>query len=130
MGKGYALIPLGRQAYRVQGVYIAEEDINNIVSHCCSQAKPEYLEDTKGEFSGEDKSMETVLFDDAAKLVITTGQASVSLLQRRLRVGYSRAARLMDMLENQGIVGEYEGSKPRNVLVTLEQFERMQEKNS
>ncbi|HHT63042.1 MAG: DNA translocase FtsK 4TM domain-containing protein [Bacillota bacterium] len=134
LGKGDMLFnPIGAaKPIRVQGVYIAEEDINNIVSHCCSQAKPEYLEGIlKGEFSGEDKSMEKdVLFDDAAKLVITTGQASVSLLQRRLRVGYSRAARLMDMLENQGIVGEYEGSKPRNVLVTLEQFERMQEKNS
>jgi len=128
LGRGDMLFnPIGAaKPVRVQGVYIAEEDINNIVSHCSSQAKPEYLEGImKNDLAADEKGMEKdELFEEAARLVITTGQASVSLIQRRLRVGYSRAARLMDMLESQGIVGGYEGSKPRNVLMTLEQFER------
>ena len=131
LGRGDMLFnPIGAsKPIRVQGVYIAEEDINAIVSQCSNQAKPEYLEGIiKNDLSGEEKAMDKdELFEEAAKLVITTGQASVSLIQRRLRVGYSRAARLMDMLENQGIVGGYEGSKPRNVLVTREQFERLQD---
>lgn len=130
LGRGDMLFnPVGAaKPIRVQGVYVAEEDINAIVGHSSHQAKPEYLEGIfHNELSSEEKRTETdELFEDAAKLVITTGQASVSLLQRRLRVGYSRAARLMDMMENQGIVGGYEGSKPRNVLVTFEQFERLQ----
>jgi S-DNA-T family DNA segregation ATPase FtsK/SpoIIIE len=59
---------------------------------------------------------------EAAELVITTGIASVSFLQRRLRVGYSRAARLMDMLEEAGVVGGHEGSKPRDILMSMEAF--------
>lgn len=131
LGRGDMLFnPVGAaKPIRVQGVYVNEDDINAIVSHCSHQAKPEYLEgiihnDTVFE---EKKAEMDELFEDAAKLVIATGQASVSLLQRRLRVGYSRAARLMDTLENQGVVGGYEGSKPRNVLMTYEQFERLLE---
>lgn len=131
LGRGDMLFnPVGAaKPVRVQGVYLAEEDINAIVGHCSNQAKPEYLEGIlqHDASSGEKRGDTDELFEEAAKLVITTGQASVSLIQRRLRVGYSRAARLMDILENRGIVGGYEGSKPRNVLVTYEQFERLQE---
>jgi len=62
------------------------------------------------------------LFINAGQLFIRTSMASVSFLQRRLKLGYTRAARLMDMLEEQGVVGAYEGSKPRQVLLTLEEF--------
>jgi S-DNA-T family DNA segregation ATPase FtsK/SpoIIIE len=62
------------------------------------------------------------LFDQAAQIVLEAKQASVSLLQRRLRIGYTRAARLIDSMEAQNIIGPYEGSKPREVLMSLEQF--------
>ena len=62
------------------------------------------------------------LYDTAAKLIIETGQASVSILQRRLRLGYSRAARLIDMMQDEGLVGPYCGSKPREILVDREQW--------
>lgn len=131
LGRGDMLFyPVGAaKPIRVQGVYVSEEEISSIVSHCAHQAKPEYLDGIfQHELTKEEERGETdELFEDAAKLILTTGQASVSLIQRRLRVGYSRAARLMDMLENKGIVGGYEGSKPRNILITLEQFERLQE---
>ena len=65
------------------------------------------------------------LIDAAAEVVVETGQASVSMLQRRLKLGYARAARLVDQLEEKGIVGPFEGSKPRQLLVTKEQWQEM-----
>ena len=65
------------------------------------------------------------LIDAAAEVVIETGQASVSMLQRRLKLGYARAARLVDQLEEKGIVGPFEGSKPRQLLITKEQWQEM-----
>jgi S-DNA-T family DNA segregation ATPase FtsK/SpoIIIE len=71
-----------------------------------------------------DDEEEDELFEQAAQIVLEAGQASVSLLQRRMRIGYTRAARLIDYMEAKGIVGPYEGSKPREVLTTLEQFQQ------
>jgi S-DNA-T family DNA segregation ATPase FtsK/SpoIIIE len=65
------------------------------------------------------------LLTDAARLVIETGSASVSMLQRRLRVGYTRAGRLIDMLERRGIVGPWEGSKPRQIMVEADEYEHV-----
>ncbi len=131
LGRGDMLFyPVGAaKPIRVQGVYVSEEEISSIVSHCSHQAKPEYLDEIfQHEVVHEEERGETdELFEDAAKLILTTGQASVSMIQRRLRVGYTRAARLMDLLESKGIVGGYEGSKPRNILITMEQFERIKE---
>ena len=67
------------------------------------------------------------LFPDAVELVVRTGQASISLLQRRFRIGYTRAARLIDDLERRGVVGPHEGSKPREVVITPEQALKMYE---
>ncbi|HBW39193.1 MAG TPA: cell division protein FtsK, partial [Desulfosporosinus sp.] len=69
------------------------------------------------------EEMEDEFFYQAAQIFIESGTASVSMLQRRLRIGYTRAARLMDFLEEKGVVGGYEGSKPREVLMTRGQFE-------
>jgi S-DNA-T family DNA segregation ATPase FtsK/SpoIIIE len=66
--------------------------------------------------------MEDELYDQAVQIVLEAKQASVSLLQRRMRIGYTRAARLIDAMEKRGIVGPYEGSKPREVLMTIEQY--------
>lgn len=125
--------PLGSsRVQRVQGAYISEEEIQLLVDRCRAQAKPEFreelLEAPKEAVASADTSSEGEEFlADAAELVIGTGSASVSMLQRRLRVGYTRAGRLIDMLERRGIVGAYEGSKPREVLVGPEQKDRILE---
>ncbi|MNJ70855.1 DNA translocase SpoIIIE [compost metagenome] len=78
---------------------------------------PEIEED-----SGEHEEVLDELFDQAVQIVVEAKQASVSLLQRRMRVGYTRAARLIDSMEARGIIGPYEGSKPREVLMSIEQL--------
>jgi S-DNA-T family DNA segregation ATPase FtsK/SpoIIIE len=126
LGRGDMLYyPMGAsKPLRVQGCYLGDKEVENVVTFLQNQAKPEYQEipnmdikDTKVE------NMEDELFYQAAQLFIEGGTASVSLLQRRLRIGYTRAARLMDLLEEKGVVGGYEGSKPREVLMTRGQFE-------
>jgi S-DNA-T family DNA segregation ATPase FtsK/SpoIIIE len=127
LGMGDMLFkPLGSShLQRVQGAYITEEEIERLVSHWRRQAEPEFREELlrhpdrerKSEDSGGDTDSDDLLVD-AARLVMETGSASVSMLQRRLRVGYTRAGRLIDMLERRGIVGPWEGSKPRQILVS------------
>ena len=126
LGRGDMLYyPVGvPKPLRVQGVYISEQEIADLVQFCRAQAKPQYVEGvTQQPAAGNERVSEDELFLEAAQLVIETGQASVSFLQRRFRIGYSRAARLMDILENKGIVGGYEGSKPRNVIMSQDQLE-------
>ncbi|MGI6066059.1 MAG: DNA translocase FtsK 4TM domain-containing protein [Bacillota bacterium] len=128
LGKGDMLFyPVGAaKPIRVQGAFLSEQEIGTLVQYLKAQAKPQYIEGVTITGSQKDeKLLEDELFSDAAKMVIEAGQASVSLLQRRFRIGYSRAARLMDMLESRGIVGGYEGSKPRSVLISMEQYERL-----
>ena len=108
----------------VQGCYLGDKEVENVVSFLQNQAKPEYQEIPNLDIVNTNKEeMEDELFYQAAQLFIEGGTASVSLLQRRLRIGYTRAARLMDFLETKGVVGGYEGSKPREVLMTRGQFE-------
>jgi S-DNA-T family DNA segregation ATPase FtsK/SpoIIIE len=126
LGQGDMLYkPLGTsKLQRVQGAYISEEETRLIVQACRRQGEPEFEQellekpvDSGGEDGGLDRDEDPVL-EDAIRLVAQHQTASVSLLQRRLRVGYTRAGRLIDMLERRGIVSGYEGSKARNVLVT------------
>jgi DNA segregation ATPase FtsK/SpoIIIE, S-DNA-T family len=84
-------------------------------------AAAEAAEAGDGEFSPDEDS----LLDDAARIVVESGTASVSMIQRRLRVGYTRAGRLIDMLERRGIISGYEGSKPRQVLVSMADLPRI-----
>jgi S-DNA-T family DNA segregation ATPase FtsK/SpoIIIE len=118
--------PLGTsRLQRVQGAFVTEEEIALIVEQCRGQREQELdetllerpeapeLEDMDGDFDPD----EDPLLDKAIEIVVQTQTASVSLLQRRLRVGYTRAGRLIDMLERRGIVTGYEGSKPRRVLI-------------
>ncbi|MFY9432900.1 MAG: DNA translocase FtsK [Thermacetogeniaceae bacterium] len=115
---------------RIQGALVTESEVEDIVKYLVNQGTPTYVSEfpeQQEEMQKED-DYEDELFFDAAKLVIEMGQASSSLLQRRLRIGYARAARLIDMLEAKGIVGPFEGSKPREVLMTAEQFYRYFEK--
>ncbi|MDR0468997.1 MAG: DNA translocase FtsK [Peptococcaceae bacterium] len=112
---------------RVQGVYVGDEEIENVTDFIKSEnVEPDYLEDVvpdTDEEEKEDSGEIDALLKDAARLFIQSGQASVSLLQRRMRVGYARAGRIIDQMETLGVIGGYEGSKPRAILMTLEQFE-------
>ncbi len=134
LGQGDMLFkPLGTsRLQRVQGAFVTEEEIALIVEQCRAQRGQELdetlLEVPEGAFEddgggeGEFDPDEDPLLDRAIEIVVQTQTASVSLLQRRLRVGYTRAGRLVDMLERRGIVSPYEGSKPRRVLVEEHQL--------
>jgi S-DNA-T family DNA segregation ATPase FtsK/SpoIIIE len=129
LGQGDMLFkPLGTsRLQRLQGAYVSEEEIALIVEQCRAQREqeldeslleapeppPEDHEDGDGEFDPD----EDPLLERAIEVVVTAQTASTSLLQRRLRVGYTRAGRLIDMLERRGIISGYEGSKPRRVLI-------------
>lgn len=126
LGRGDMLYyPMGAsKPLRVQGCYLGDKEVENVVTFLQNQAKPEYQEIPNMDLgNAKTEDMEDALFYQAAQLFIEGGTASVSLLQRRLRIGYTRAARLMDFLEEKGVVGGYEGSKPREVLMTRGQFE-------
>jgi S-DNA-T family DNA segregation ATPase FtsK/SpoIIIE len=137
LGRGDMLFkPLGSSHMeRVQGAYVTEEEIALLVNHWRRQAEPEFREellrrppDPKDIKKGEDDMFDPDsddLLADAAQLVIETGSASVSMLQRRLRVGYTRAGRLIDMLERRGVVGPWEGSKPRQILIDADEAEHV-----
>ena len=106
---------------RVQGAFISDHEVERVVSFVTEQQGANYEEkmmvteeDTASTSSGQPQDE---LFDDAKALVIEMQTASVSLLQRRFRIGYNRAARLVDELEDQGVVGPSEGSKPLKVLI-------------
>lgn len=128
LGRGDMLfIPVGAiKPLRIQGALVTEKEVEETVDYLVKQGDPTYLAEfpVQQEDTSEEIDYGDVLFFDAAKLVIETGHASASLLQRRLRVGYTRAARLIDILEAKGIVGPFEGSKPRDVLMTSDQFYR------
>jgi len=121
LGRGDMLyIPVGMsKPMRVQGAFLSDNEVERIVAHCIEQQKVTYQEDMipddepETEYEAEDE-----LFEDAVQLVIEMQSASVSMLQRRFRIGYNRAARLIDAMEEQQIVGPYEGNKPRTVLVS------------
>lgn len=110
---------------RLQAPYVSEEEIERVTNFVKEQLEPDYLEDVfnvKLE-KPKESDFEDELFDEAVELIVTYGQASTSFLQRKLKIGYARAARIMDMLEASGIVGPQEGSKPREILITREEWE-------
>jgi S-DNA-T family DNA segregation ATPase FtsK/SpoIIIE len=137
LGQGDMLFkPLGTsRLQRVQGAYVTEEEVALIVEQARAQreqvvdesfleAPTVFAEDSDSE-EGEFDPDEDPLLDKAIEVVVTAQTASVSLLQRRLRVGYTRAGRLIDMLERRGIISPYEGSKPRRVLISEHDLERV-----
>jgi DNA segregation ATPase FtsK/SpoIIIE, S-DNA-T family len=120
---------------RVQGAFITEDEIANITNHWARQGEPEFeeelLETPEGADDGNGRGEDDMdpdsddLLDEAIRLVVQTETASVSMIQRRLRVGYTRAGRLIDMLERRGVISGYEGSKPRQVLITQADLARV-----
>ncbi|MCL2828955.1 MAG: DNA translocase FtsK [Oscillospiraceae bacterium] len=126
---------------RIQGTFVSDAERESVIEFLKESGAPDY-DDTVGNYienaasddkkvggAGQDSSNDNdydEMFGDAANVVMDLGQASVSVLQRKLKLGYSRAARLMDQLEEAGVVGPFEGSKPRQVLVTRAQWQEMQ----
>jgi DNA segregation ATPase FtsK/SpoIIIE, S-DNA-T family len=118
---------------RVQGAFITEDEIARITGHWARQGEPEFEEElleapveAAGEGRDDDFDPDSDdLLDEAIRLVVQTETASVSMIQRRLRVGYTRAGRLIDMLERRGVISGYEGSKPRQVLITQADLSRV-----
>ncbi len=130
LGKGDMLFmsPDHMKPRRIQGAFLEEKEVKTITDYLRSAREPQYNDEVlaqkvtiggrSGGNSGEVGDIDDELFEDAANAVIRAGKASTSMLQRRLRVGYARAARLIDLLEEQGVVGPADGARPRDVLVS------------
>jgi S-DNA-T family DNA segregation ATPase FtsK/SpoIIIE len=129
LGRGDMLYlpPASSRMIRLHGPYISEQETARLASFLRKQGKPEYDES----ITADEKQAEAIefekddLYDEAARIVVSSGQASISYLQRRLRIGFSRAARLVDMMEAEGLVSPAAGGKPREVLVKKEYFDEV-----
>ncbi|PIS34223.1 MAG: cell division protein FtsK [Candidatus Omnitrophica bacterium CG08_land_8_20_14_0_20_41_16] len=124
LGKGDMLFlrPGESKLIRIQGTLVSDKEIRRVVDFIKSQAEPVYNEEIlKGQQkSGISSDEKDEFYDEAVKIIMESNQASVSILQRRMRLGYTRAARIIDMMEAEGLVGPYEGSKPRRILIDRE----------
>ncbi|MGI8315147.1 DNA translocase FtsK [Halobacillus mangrovi] len=121
LGRGDMLFtPVGaNKPTRVQGAFLSDDEVERVVNFCVEQQRAQYQEEMIPEEESEVKQeVDDDLYPEAVQMVIEMQSASVSMIQRRFRVGYTRAARLIDAMEDNGIVGPYEGSKPRSVLVS------------
>jgi S-DNA-T family DNA segregation ATPase FtsK/SpoIIIE len=129
LGKGDMLFlpPASSRCIRLHGPYISEQESARLASFLRKQGKPVYDET----ITAEEKTAEAIemekddLYDEAARIIVQSGQASISYLQRRLRIGFSRAARLVDMMEAEGLVSPGAGGKPREVLVDKHYFDEV-----
>jgi S-DNA-T family DNA segregation ATPase FtsK/SpoIIIE len=125
---------------RLQGTWVSDKEREKVIGYIEKSGEAQYSEEVMGEIeraaaeksSGEKQSGDAgggdydELLPQAVDVIFETNQASVSMLQRRLKLGYARAARIVDQMEEMGIVGPFEGSKPRNLLITKDQWHQMQ----
>jgi S-DNA-T family DNA segregation ATPase FtsK/SpoIIIE len=137
LGRGDMLYhPLGSaKPKRIQGAFIGSDEIERVIAHVKTTGAVEYSEEAQAHIeqsegdsaTGYDAAEdEDPLLQDAVSIVVSSGQASTSMLQRRLKLGYARAARVMDQMEERGIIGPSEGSKPRRVLITKDEWMEIQ----
>jgi S-DNA-T family DNA segregation ATPase FtsK/SpoIIIE len=135
IGKGDMLLLTASSsvARRIQGAWVGEDEVKKVVAHWRRQSEPRYVEGVEGTDAGPTGAAgvgdgdDDDLLDAARELVVRSQLGSTSMLQRKLRVGFARAGRLMDLLEQRGVVGPSEGSKARTVLMTVEELENLQE---
>lgn len=134
LGRGDMLFyPVGQpKPIRVKGAFVTDKEVERVVEYVKSIAVSEYNEDIIEEINSESTSQENnpgdndLLLNQAIDMIVEAGQASVSLVQRKFKVGYARAARIIDQMEARGIVGRFEGSKPRQVLISKQQWQELQ----
>jgi DNA segregation ATPase FtsK/SpoIIIE, S-DNA-T family len=145
-GQGDMLLLSGNSsvAQRIQGAFVSEQEVRKVVAHWRRQAPDvSYVNDVEGGAdvngddmvtsssnafsSSQDDDEDTVMLRQAMELVVRSQLGSTSMLQRKLKVGFARAGRIMDLLEQRGVVGPSEGSKAREVLMTVEEFELLRE---
>jgi S-DNA-T family DNA segregation ATPase FtsK/SpoIIIE len=122
------LPPASSRFIRLHGPYISEQESARLASFLRKQGKPVYDETITAEEKSTTEAVEMDkddLYDEAARIVVQSGQASISYLQRRLRIGFSRAARLIDMMEMEGLVSPAAGGKAREVLVDKQYFDEV-----
>jgi S-DNA-T family DNA segregation ATPase FtsK/SpoIIIE len=135
LGNGDMLFmpPGGMKIKRVQGALVEDSELATLVEFVCKDSAPNFSQELiqvasgsrqPGEVSGSMPD-EDALFDDAVRVILKTKRGSASLLQRALGVGYTRASRLIDIMTEHGIVGPHKGSKSREILVTLEDWEKL-----
>jgi len=131
LGNGDMLFsPVGAsKPIRAQGAFVVEKEIRNVVSYLMKNSpSPEYEQEvleykkSKGLLRETEEKEEDELFNEAVSIIINSKQASISILQRKLRIGYTRAARLIDAMEEKGIVGPYDGRNPRKILISNEEY--------
>jgi len=131
LGNGDMLFsPVGvSKPIRAQGAFVVEKEIRNVVSYLIKHSpSPEYEQEvleykkSKSMLRETEEEEEDELFNDAVSIIINSKQASISILQRKLRIGYTRAARLIDVMEKKGIVGPYDGRNPRKILISNEEY--------
>ena len=143
LGNGDMLFnPVGSsKPTRIQGCYISDEEVESVVNHIKSQAQTTYNEETIHEIEAKAAASESAkkkgveetddedwdpMLNDAIEVVVNAGGASTTMLQKKLKLGYARASRVMDQLEEKGIVGPSEGAKPRAVLISKQQWYEQQ----
>jgi S-DNA-T family DNA segregation ATPase FtsK/SpoIIIE len=137
LGKGDMLFlpPGSSRLIRVHGAFVTETETNRVVEFWKDQARPDYdqtfliappSDEESGDEAGELDGVEDAMYQDAVRVVLELGKASTSTLQRRLRLGYGRAARILDMMQREGIIGPPDGSKPREVLKRPEWLEEVE----
>ncbi len=135
LGRGDMLFyPVGEpKPIRVKGTFVSDKEVERVVEFIKTQGEVEYNNDLIDEISNLNNNEEEIdpgdndsLLPQATELVVEAGMASVSLIQRKFKVGYARAARIIDQMETRGIVGKFEGSKPRQVLISRQQWQELQ----